>query len=47
MARKKNALAKRKSKNLGPLGWVGVGVATVAGVGVVLAGVVFYRLTRL
>lgn len=47
MARKKNAIARRKSKNLGPLGWVGVGVASLVGVGVVLGGVVFYRMTRM
>jgi hypothetical protein len=45
--RRRNTKSLAKAQNLGPLGWVGVGVGTVAVVGVVLAGVVFYRLTRL
>lgn len=37
----------RRKKNPSALGWVGIGLGATAGLGLVLAGVVFYRLTKL
>jgi hypothetical protein len=44
---RKTKLAKNPKQNLGPLGWIGVSVGAAAGVGIVLAGLVFYRMTKM
>ena len=48
---KRNAIKRRPKTNPSALGWVGIGVGAAAGAaalaGLVVAGVVFYRMTKL
>lgn len=38
---------RRRAANPGALGWIAIGLGATAGIGAALAGVVFYRMTRM